>query len=186
MMVDFSHTVARQFALYMFLFLALLFTTGKECGASFIDEPFINDITIHVSAEYRDAAMLERMARDLLFLKPGERFSQAALEHSLSALRLSNRFSHVEVDSREAEGIFELIFHLTPAVLVRDIRMSGIYPFFERDIRNAMTLAPGDTVTDAVLEEQRLLVEDFYRRERSSRRLPLAQVYRHQGLLLSP
>lgn len=127
--------------------------------------PLIRTITIHVPGEFKDAQVLKLMARDLLFVREGDPFSPDALEQSLTALGLSERFSAVAVDSMDAAEALDLIFELTPAPLVRDIRMRGIYPFFEQDIRNVMTIGPGSPVTASSLKEQEDRITAFYLRE---------------------
>lgn len=143
--------------------LAALPANVRETGAA--EGPVISDIEISIPGDFSESALLERLARDLVRLKKGDLFSPSALEDSIRALRLSRRFSHVHVDSQEEGDCLALVFRLEPAPLVRDIRMKGIYPFFERDIRTVMTLSPGDMVTPQDLEEQRRLVENFFRRE---------------------
>lgn len=127
--------------------------------------PLIRTITIHIPGEFRDAPALKLMARDLLFVKEGTPFTPDALEQSLTALGLSERFSAVSVDSRDTGEALDLLFELTPAPLVRDIRMRGIYPYFEQDIRKVMTIGPGSPVTASKLREQEDLIAAFYLRE---------------------
>ncbi|MDD5476186.1 MAG: POTRA domain-containing protein, partial [Syntrophales bacterium] len=138
---------------------------GSEPHATLHGDQVITKITIKIPPEYKEAPTLKLMARDLLFLKEGDLLSVEALEQSITALGLSKRFSHISVDSRETDNAFDLFFELTPAPLVRDIGMRGIYPYFQRDIRNVMTMGPGDPVTDSNLREQEGLIRAFYIRE---------------------
>lgn len=125
----------------------------------------VGSVTIHVTGDFVNARDLELLARDLIFVREGDLFSPEALEQSITVLGLSGRFLDISVDSRETGEALDLLFELAPAPLVRDVRMRGIYPYFEQDIRNVMTLGPGSPVTDAKLREQESLIAAFYLRE---------------------
>jgi outer membrane protein insertion porin family len=58
-----------------------------------------------------------------------------------------------------------LTFTLTPYRFIKDIRIRGRYPLFERDILNQMTLYPGDPYTRADLSAQTGAIIERYQRE---------------------
>lgn len=148
--------------------IALLTTILCDRGVIFAvstEGPIVTSIVINITEEFGDLSRLESMARDILFLKEGQRFSASDLEDSIRALRLSGRFTHIHADSRLDGENIELIFKLTPTPLVRNIHMKGIYPFFESDIRAVMTLSPGDAITTSALEKQREVVRNFFKKE---------------------
>jgi outer membrane protein assembly factor BamA len=54
---------------------------------------------------------LIRLAINLIRLKKGDMFSSLLLEQSIDALRRSERFQNIHVDSKEEEGEITLFFH---------------------------------------------------------------------------
>jgi outer membrane protein insertion porin family len=105
------------------------------------------------------------MARRIIPITPGDRLSEENLTASLDALRLSNRFAAIHVDTAGEPGATILIFTLTPYRYISQIRISGAYPLFERDILNQMTIYPGNPYTGKDLSSQIAAIKALYRRE---------------------
>jgi outer membrane protein insertion porin family len=112
-----------------------------------------------------DTGELIRLARDLIVLKEGEPFSPDSLERSIEALKLSKRFGEIHVDSRQEERGIALLFNLKPFQLIKDIRIYGEFPLFEREILRAMTIHVGDIHTQEELSEQGTLIAEVFKRE---------------------
>ncbi|MGD9307723.1 MAG: outer membrane protein assembly factor BamA [Desulfosarcina sp.] len=105
------------------------------------------------------------LARRIIAIRTGDRLSGDAVETAINALKLSNRFSAIHVESLSEAGQTVLIFRLTPYPFVKDIRIRGHYPLFERDILNQMTLFPGNPLTQADLSDQVEGISKRYKRE---------------------
>ena len=105
------------------------------------------------------------MARRIIAIKPGQRLTEEALQASVDALRLSNRFAAIHVDTAPTSGGTVLMFTLTPHVYISQIRIRGAYPLFERDILNQMTIYPGNPYTGKDHSAQIASIKALYRRE---------------------
>ena len=108
---------------------------------------------------------LRQMVFNLIDLKKGEKFSPALLDESIRMLQQSGKFKEINVDSKEEDGKFILFFHLTPYRWIKDIRIYGRYPVFERDVLAAMTIYPGNAFVQEVLEKQEAEIVKLYKNE---------------------
>ncbi|MBN2516874.1 MAG: outer membrane protein assembly factor BamA [Deltaproteobacteria bacterium] len=125
----------------------------------------MSDIVININDPARDKAKLEEMVRNLIFLRIGDTFSDARLRDSINALRLSKKFRDIHVDTKEETGTITLIFKLTPFQLIKDIKIAGEFPLFEREISNAMTIYIGDAFIREDLQKQKALITELLKRE---------------------
>lgn len=126
--------------------------------------PIIDGIRVIVKAPQERQDVYIDMARRLIGLTPGQVLTASDLQASLDALKLSNRFAVVHVDSTTTPRGETLVYTLTPQRYIEDIRIHGNYPLFEADILNQMTLFPGDPYTAADLSAQRAAIVERYRR----------------------
>ena len=106
----------------------------------------------------------EALARQLISLAPGDSLNQDAIETSIDALRLSNRFAAIDVDSRTTPAGETLVYTLTPHQTIEDIRIHGNEPLLEAEILNQMTLYPGDPFVDQDLSGQEEAIIKRYKR----------------------
>jgi len=110
-------------------------------------------------------AELAELARNLIVLREGDRFSPDLLQESIEALRISKRFREIHVDSEpESEGI-ALLFHLKAFRLIKDIKIYGEFPLFEREILKAMTVYVGEVYIPEELHKQAALIADVFKGE---------------------
>lgn len=128
-------------------------------------EALVSHISLHIHKGPGFDQKLIELASTLIFLKEGHEFSASLLDASIRALSLSKQFSAIHVDSQDQDGAIALFFDLQPAVLIRDIEIDGIYPFFEKDILKVMTVSVGDIFTAETQQRQALLIEEFFKRE---------------------
>jgi outer membrane protein insertion porin family len=112
-----------------------------------------------------DTGELIQLARDLIVFKEGEPFLPDSLERSIEALKLSKRFQEIHVDSRQEERGIALLFNLKPFQLIKDIRIHGEFPLFEREILRAMTIHVGDIHTHEELSKQETLIAEVFKGE---------------------
>ena len=109
------------------------------------DRPIVSDIIIQIHGDIQDPAKWIEMARNLIFIKPKDHFSPERLQQSINAIKLSKQFRKIDVDEKQEEdGKIILIFNLTLFRLIKDIKIKGAYPLFERDILKVMTIYVGD------------------------------------------
>lgn len=110
-------------------------------------------------------AELAELARNLIVLRERDRFSPDLLQESIEALKVSKRFREIHVDSeRDKEGI-ALLFHLKAFRLIKDIKIYGEFPLFEREILKAMTIYVGEVYIHEELHKQATLIAEVFKRE---------------------
>ncbi len=127
--------------------------------------PVITEITVQIIDYPGDPSELTKMAREFIFLKEGDHFSADKMAQSIDALKLSKRFQEIGVDSEEEPDRMVLRFQLKPFRYVKSIILEGVYPLFERDVFNVMTMYPGDVFTQDDLSRQIQLIENRYEQE---------------------
>jgi len=106
----------------------------------------------------------EALAHQLISLAPDDPLTQDAIQKSIDALRLSNRFAAIDVDSHTIPEGEVLVYTLTPHQTIEDIRIHGNEPIFETDILNQMSLYPGDPYTKTDLSGQEEAIVKRYKR----------------------
>ncbi|MBF0226911.1 MAG: outer membrane protein assembly factor BamA [Desulfobacterales bacterium] len=153
-----------------FLFIIFSFATILKYNLSFADTEFksndftISKINIKINDGYKNTKYLENLANDIIILKPGDKFSNEGLAGSIDALKLSNKFSEINVDSVEQQNTMELIFVLKAFNYIKDIRITGMYPLFEREILNYMSIYTGDVYKPGEVLKQEELISELYKR----------------------
>ncbi|BBO70748.1 hypothetical protein DSCA_46780 [Desulfosarcina alkanivorans] len=125
----------------------------------------VSSVRVVIDASPDRQASHAAVANHLIRIRPGDRLTDTSVEAAIAALKSSHRFSAIHVDSSTAPDGEALTFSLTPGQTVRDIRIRGKYPLFERDILNQMTLYPGDPFTREELSAQAAAIVKRYRRE---------------------
>lgn len=127
-------------------------------------QSFISRIVIDIRDFPHNAVELKELARTLIFLNEGEAFSDTRLRDSINALKLSKKFREIHVDSKEEEdGRITLSFGLIPLRQIKDIKIAGQYPLFEREVLNTMTMYIGDAFIQEDLPHQADLITALYK-----------------------
>ena len=150
-------------AIFFFLVIFLVSqAVSTEIPQSQNNNPVVKDIIIRIPDTEKDRKIFTEIADNLIYLKKSEPFSQKHLEDSIQALRLSKKFSHIHVDSKDSpEGIL-IIFSLTPFRYIKDIRFSGAYPVFEQTILRTITIHTGDAFVPDDLARQKKLIKNLF------------------------
>ena len=147
--------------------MPLCYADSEDDGSKL--ESANSPIVAKILVELRDCANHEtewtEMARNVIFLREGDRFSATRLQESVAALKLSKKFREINVESKEENKRITLLFHLAPFRLIKDINIDGEFPLFEREILNAMTIHPGDVFVQEALPKQEALIAGVFRRE---------------------
>ena len=147
-------------------FFILIFSSSKVDSTEIPHlqntEPVVSDIIIQLPEDEKNREILLEVANNLIYLKKSEPFSPKLLKDSIQALKLSRKFSHIDVDSQDSpEGII-IIFSLTPFRYIKDIKFSGSYPVFEQTILNAITIYTGDAFVPDDLTRQKTLIKNLF------------------------
>ncbi|GBC63079.1 outer membrane protein assembly factor BamA [Desulfonema ishimotonii] len=141
---------------------------GYSLADSRAAEPLIGEIVIDIADMPGDTAPLAETARGLIYLKAGDRFSAEKFQHSLEALKQSGIFRAIDIPDPDWDRPeITLTFRLTPFRRIRDIRISGAFPLFEKEVLNAMTFYTGDVLVAEKLADQekniaRLFINEGY------------------------
>jgi outer membrane protein insertion porin family len=151
--------------------LFIQITQTGSCRAQAIGPPFENQIIDEIRIEIdltedEDADRWERVARDMIFLREGEPFSDERFSQTISALNRSRLFQSIDVpDPDWTEPSFTMTFRLKPFFRVKDIRISGGFPLLEREIIDTMSVYTGDAYIPRQIEEQAEYIKDLFKRE---------------------
>ena len=129
------------------------------------EQEVVSAVRIEILSAQERAGDFERLARDLIHIQEGQVLSDDALVHAFDQLKASGRFELVDMQRTLHDDKIVLAFFLRPFLLVRDIRISGCEPLFEKDILGAMTMYPGGVFVRTALPEQERLIAELYARE---------------------
>lgn len=125
----------------------------------------ITDIRVVILGPPGQQDPYANMARRIITIQPGDPLTDTAISSSIEALKQSHRFAAIHVDAVSTPGGETLIFNLTPHRYIRDIRIRGTYPLFERDILNQLGLYPGDPFPSDDFSTQISAIIQLYKRE---------------------
>jgi len=119
---------------------------------------------VQVKAEDRhpNGVNWEGLARSLIRLKPGDRLTTERMDEALKAL---SQIASARVETQPRPAGLALFYTIHPYKRIKTIAVSGAYPLFEKDVRNAMTVAAGDLFFEAKMPEQEQAVAQRYRTE---------------------
>jgi outer membrane protein insertion porin family len=140
---------------------ALVFTRGA--GADWPAHPArIAQIAIEVRTPVANGFDWQGLARALIGLNQGDLLTQATLEGAVKAL---SSFGKVGTDVLETRKGVDVAIRFAPYERIKSISVEGMYPLFEQDVRNVMTLAPGSIFTPDRLQSQVDLIARLYTQE---------------------
>ena len=141
---------------------AVAANADKKTTAPAQETLYIQDIIIEILDRPPYETNWHGIAESLMLFKKGDRFQARRLEETIEALKLCRQFQKIHVDSTEAGNKINLIFKLTPFHLIKNIKISGNYPFFEKELTNIMTISIGDVyISEELPEQQKRLTQLF-------------------------
>lgn len=111
------------------------------------------------SVSVRAPEALFRPASAAVSVRVGEPFAIADLRRTLQNIYALGRVSDVQVHAVEGDEGLQLEFVVLPAAHIDAIRFEGDRPVRSSVLRGALTAAPGDRITRALLEEQAARVQ---------------------------
>ncbi|MBU0986601.1 MAG: outer membrane protein assembly factor BamA [Proteobacteria bacterium] len=129
------------------------------------DTRIVSEVVVEIDGNSNRRETLEALARNLIVIHKNDRFSDERLQDSLAALQQVKMFRHIDVKASEKNQWIAILFRLTPYRRIKNIRVHGKYPLFERDVLNAMTLFVGAVFIPEELEKQERSIADLYRAE---------------------
>ncbi len=136
-----------------------------RADGSYKKSPVISGIVFAIEGHPDDAARWQQLAADIWPLSVGDTFSAEKLNTAIQALKQSGLFRHIDVDSREATDTIAFDVTLLPFDRIRDIRIRGEYPLFEKEILRAMTIFVGDTYAPEDLPLQTRRITALFKRQ---------------------
>ena len=152
------------------MLLLILLSTCGQASAVTLPEPryensLIGDIRIHVKDFYGNEEQWIDMVLSIAstYIKKGDRFSSFEVTRLADALKACRRFRLIHLDTEMTETGLALLITVTPFRLIKHIRIRGKYPLFEKQIRNVMTIYPGDTFDTEEVDKQSQLIAELYR-----------------------
>ena len=146
------------FFVYHFFLISLIIA---ETGENLI----ISSVNLEIINKSGNILKLKKKIYELISLKSGDYFSEKKLKETIQSLSQTNKFAQIYVDTKENDGKIAFIFKLTLHYVVKDIKISGQFPFFEREILNIMSIYPGDTFNEKKIDNQIELIRSFYSKE---------------------
>jgi outer membrane protein insertion porin family len=147
------------------LFISYARAEDSESKRASEAAPIVSKILVEIRDAPGDAGPCVEMARNLIFLAEGERFSPVRLQKSIDALKACKRFHKIDVDSEEEQGAIRLIFRLSVFRLIKDIKIDGQFPLFERQVLNAMTMQTGKAFIEEELPQQQASISELFQGE---------------------
>jgi outer membrane protein insertion porin family len=146
-------------------FLVISGVEGTRCSARQNTPRTIVDVSIEIRGSADAKTDFKDIAEALILVKKGDPFSPRFLEESIDALKRSNRFRDIFVDSKDLESGVSLLFSLTPFHLIENIEITGTFPLLEREVLNEMSLYVSDPFIPEELGRQPALITALFRRE---------------------
>lgn len=146
------------------LFLSVMLSICFLSSSALSEPDRISGIRLDVeSVEGRNTDNLEKLAETMITLKKGDALSDEKLDETIRTLRKSELFEKISADSQDDGTV---VFKLKPSRLIKDIRIQGIiYPFFEKDILNSMSIYAGEPFKPRKFERQAELVKKMLEKE---------------------
>lgn len=132
------------------------------------EPPKISDVVVqlhNLNKQNSDPQQLEAMARSAIFFSPGDRFSPELLQASIEALKLIELFQAIHLDAKDNGDSMVLVFDLTLANRIKDIKINGNFPVFEREVLNAMNIAVGDGFFEDKVKKQEERIIDLFKKQ---------------------
>lgn len=167
------HRLSTIVSIFRVFSLLLLFTPGLSPAqegspaanpGNHTAQPVVLDVNVTVQASRR-GSYYAGMVREIIPLKPGQRFDPERLLTSIEYLKQSRRFRDIRIETETRPQGIILQVHVTPFSIVKDIHFKGTYPLFEQDILNVMAIHVGDAYRESDLAAQEELIAELYRKK---------------------
>jgi len=143
--------------------MVILLSAGAFAEES-IPPPPIAQVTIEIRNARGEDESWKSLAESILRIEAGTPYSPDRLTEAIERLKKTEMFSEIDVpDPLSAADGVRITIRLTPFPRVTDIRISGAFPIFEREILNAMTLYTGDAHVPSQIPEQKTAIVQLFK-----------------------
>jgi len=128
-----------------------------------------NSIVLDIQISLRNSPLnpypiLER-AKEHIQLSKGKPFLQRDLLKTIESLEKTRIFRDITSDQIITNNGVIIVIQMTACNVIKDIRISGAFPLFERDVLNVMTVSPGQIWFDDRAKTQIARIKNLYERE---------------------
>jgi outer membrane protein insertion porin family len=152
------------FRYYPVLFLTILSILPLHTKIYAKDNKIV-DIQISLRNGPLDPSPILERAREHIELHKGKPFSQSDLLETISSLKQTRIFKDVTSDQIHTPDGVIIVFQMTACNVIKDIRISGAFPLFEREVLNVMTISPGQIWLEDRANVQIDRIKNLYQRE---------------------
>ena len=128
--------------------------------------PMVNKVIVDINGgEPQRQEKLHQLASEIIGITPGTPFSKEALLLAIEQLKQTGRFSHIDVPDQnwEAQSV-DLVFMLTPIVMIKKITVSGAFPIFKDEVIDVTDYVPGGGFDPNKVEQNRTAVLELLNR----------------------
>ncbi|MBN1636214.1 MAG: outer membrane protein assembly factor BamA [Deltaproteobacteria bacterium] len=153
----------------LILFFACFSSVYANSDQDGLENDSANQLIHKIYIEILDAHGPEEqwidLIRNTIYIQEGQLFSPSLLQDSIKALKLSNKFQSIDVESREELGAISIVLRLRPFRYIKDIKINGEFPLFERDVIDRMTMYVGSVFSRDELTDQDNFLTKFFQNE---------------------
>lgn len=144
------------------------------------DGKTISGISIEITGAAGNPAPWKRIAENMVTVKTGSAFSSREMANSVSVLESGSLFTVEKSKAEIRDNSVVVHFQLQIVPRIQDIRITGSFPVFEREILNAMTVYTGDAYRQEKILRQQALIESLMRAQGFI--APEVRVHAHQDM----
>lgn len=136
--------------------------TGEQTGLQAFS-PLIEKVIVKIKGGRPDRQeKLHQMASEIIRVKPGAPLLEKELLLSIELLKQTGRFSRIEVPDQNWEAAsVDLVFILTPVMMIKNITVSGAFPIFKDEVIHVTDYVPGKGFNPDQVEMNRTAVSDL-------------------------
>jgi len=119
---------------------------------------------VRIELQNRSSVPSEQI-RQILTFKEGDPFEEGALKVSEDFFRKWGRFREISLTTQKTRPGVVVTVSLQEGWIVKDVHISGNYPFLSRTLHRRISIRPGDFFDEKFAKEQMAKLEGFYERE---------------------
>ncbi|MGD9018196.1 MAG: POTRA domain-containing protein [Desulfobacterales bacterium] len=132
-------------------------TTGR------CQEPAVDRIDVRIVGTPEDPVEWETLAGAIIDIPTGAPLDPARLNAAITTLKNTQLFESIDVPDPDwnARPVV-LVFRLTPFPRIKNIRIHGAFPLFEREVLTAMEMTVGGPLVESRLSRAKAALETLY------------------------
>ncbi len=144
--------------------LGCLVTILALSGTGRCQEPVIDRIDVHIGGTPEDTGEWKDIAHRIIDVPTGVPLDPSRLNTVITTLKNTQLFQSIDVpDPDWSARPVVLVFRLTPFPRIKNIRIHGAFPLFEREVLTAMQMAVGGPLIEPRLPTAQAALETLYR-----------------------